>query len=98
MTIKAVERTAEAIGDDKARSEQREIQRAVQLDLPIVAGDRVPILYVQMDGTGVPVVKKDLPGSIKHTYHTSLSEFARCAKHGPRQREKPCSEASDHCD
>ena len=52
VTTKAVERTAEAIGDDIARCEQREIQRAVQLDLPMVVGDAVPILYVQMDGTG----------------------------------------------
>lgn len=59
VTTKAVERTAEAIGDDIARGEQQEIQRAVQLDLPIVIGDPVPILYVQMDGTGVPVVKKE---------------------------------------
>jgi hypothetical protein len=26
------------------------------LDLPAVAGEPIPILYVQMDGTGVPVV------------------------------------------
>lgn len=62
VTAKAVERTAEAIGVDIARREQREIQRAVQLDLPIVAGDPIPILYVQMDGTGVPVVKKETEG------------------------------------
>jgi hypothetical protein len=30
----------------------------MQLDLPVVVGKPVPILYVQMDGTGVPVVKK----------------------------------------
>jgi hypothetical protein len=59
VTTKAVERTAEAIGSDIAQSEQREIQRAVQLDLPIVVGEPIPILYVQMDGTGVPVVKKE---------------------------------------
>lgn len=62
VTTKAVERTAEAIGDDVARCEQQEIQRAVQLDLPIVIGAPVPILYVQMDGTGVPVVKKETEG------------------------------------
>jgi len=61
-TTKAVERTAEAIGDDIAHREQQWIQRAVQLDLPIVIGDPVPILYVQMDGTGVPVVKKETAG------------------------------------
>ena len=59
VTTKAVERTAEAIGTDIAQREQQEIQRAVQLDLPIVIGKPVPILYVQMDGTGVPVVKKE---------------------------------------
>jgi hypothetical protein len=62
VTTKAVERTAEAIGDDIAQGEQREVQQAVQLDLPIVIGKPVPILYVQMDGTGVPVVKKETRG------------------------------------
>jgi hypothetical protein len=62
VTTKAVERTAEAIGSDVARRQQQEIQRAVQLDLPIVVGEPVPILYVQMDGTGVPVVKKETEG------------------------------------
>jgi hypothetical protein len=62
VTTKTVERTAEAIGEDIARGEQQEIQRAVQLDLPIVIGEPVPILYVQMDGTGVPVVKKETEG------------------------------------
>jgi len=62
VTTKAVERTAEAIGADIAAREQQEIQRAVQLDLPIVVGQPVKILYVQMDGTGVPVVKKETVG------------------------------------
>jgi hypothetical protein len=62
VTTKAVERTAEGIGGDIARREQEEIQRAIQLDLPIVIGEPVPILYVQMDGTGVPVVKRETEG------------------------------------
>ena len=63
VTTKAVERTAEAIGENIAVGEQEEVQRAVQLDLPIVVGKAaVPILYVQMDGTGVPVVKKETVG------------------------------------
>jgi hypothetical protein len=62
VTTKAVERTAEAIGEDIARCQQEEIQRAVQLDLPMVLGEAVPILYVQMDGTGIPVVKKETVG------------------------------------
>jgi hypothetical protein len=59
VTAKSVERGAETIGADITRREQEEIDRAVQLDLPIIVGEPVPILYVQMDGTGVPVVKKE---------------------------------------
>lgn len=79
VTTKAVERTAEAIGGDIAQSEQQEIQRAVQLDLPIVVGEPIPILYVQMDGTGVPVVKKEterrkgkIDGQPAHTREAKL--------------------------
>jgi hypothetical protein len=59
VTTKSVERTAETIGADIAQREQAEIQKALQLDLPVVAGEPIPFLYVQMDGTGVPVVKKE---------------------------------------
>ncbi len=62
VTTKSVERTAEAIGADIAQREQGEIQKALQLDLPVIAGEPIPILYVQMDGTGVPVVKKETVG------------------------------------
>lgn len=62
VTAKSVERTAEAIGADIAHREQCEITKAVQLDLPVVIGKPIPILYVQMDGTGVPVVKKETEG------------------------------------
>jgi hypothetical protein len=62
VTTKSVERVAESIGGDIARCEQEEIDRAVQLDLPIIVGEPVPILYVLMDGTGVPVVKKETVG------------------------------------
>ncbi len=79
VTTKSVERTAEAIGGEIAAREQKEIQRAVQLDLPIVVGEPIPILYVQMDGTGVPAVKKetvDRPGKTEgqpsHTREVKL--------------------------
>ena len=62
VTAKSVERTAEAIGTDIAAREEREIRKAVQLDLPVIVGEPIPILYVQMDGTGVPVVKKETEG------------------------------------
>jgi hypothetical protein len=62
VTTKAVGRTAEAIGEDIAAREQKEIQRGMQLDLPVIVGKPIPILYVQMDGTGVPVVKSETVG------------------------------------
>jgi hypothetical protein len=62
VTTKSVERTAEAIGEDIAARQQIEIQRAMQLDLPIIVGEPIPVLYIQVDGTGVPVVKKETEG------------------------------------
>jgi hypothetical protein len=62
VTTKSVERTAEAIGADIVQREQGETQKARQLDLPVIADAPIPILYVQMDGTGVPVVKKETVG------------------------------------
>ena len=62
VTAKSIERVAESIGADIVWREQQQIDRAVQLDLPIILGEPVPILYVQMDGTGVPVVKKETEG------------------------------------
>lgn len=63
VNAKSVERTAESVGQEIALREQEEIQRAVQLDLPgVETGDKVPALYVEMDGTGVPVVKKETLG------------------------------------
>lgn len=62
VTTKAVERTAEAVGEDIALGQQAEIQRAMQLDLPMIVGEPISILYVPADGTGVPVVKKETVG------------------------------------
>ena len=62
VTTKSVERMAEAIGADIAQREQREIEKALQLELPVIVGEPIPILYVEMDGTGVPVVKKETLG------------------------------------
>ena len=62
LTTKAVERGAEAIGTDLAAREQEQIQRAVQLPLPQVTGADIPILYIEMDGTGVPLVAVETIG------------------------------------
>jgi hypothetical protein len=62
VTTKAVERTAEAIGEDIEFRQQRERKQAMQLELPIPIGPRIPTLYGEMDGTGIPVVRKESEG------------------------------------
>jgi hypothetical protein len=77
VTTKAVERTAEAIGEDIAARQREQIQQAVQLNLPVVTGQPIPILYIQMDGTGVPVTKAErregkVEGEPAHTREVKL--------------------------
>src|SRR5260370_42570565 len=61
-STKAVERQAEAIGNDIAQREKLRAVRAVQLELPEVLGCTVPVLYIEMDGTQVPMVRPELEG------------------------------------
>ena len=62
VTTKSVERSAEEIGADIAARAQIKIQQVVQLKLPVIAGKKQPLLYIEMDGTGVSVVKKETVG------------------------------------
>jgi len=62
VTTKAVERHTEAIGADVARREQDKVNRTVQLELPEILGPPVPVLYIEMDGTQVPMVRSELEG------------------------------------
>lgn len=62
VTTKAVERTAEAIGADIAARQQKAMNRARQLDLPIPIGPPIPVLYIECDGTGVPMVRAETEG------------------------------------
>jgi hypothetical protein len=62
VTTKAVERQAEALGGEIAAQEQAAIQQGVQLELPEVGGPEIPALYVEMDGTGVPMVSSETEG------------------------------------
>ena len=62
VTAKAVERVTEAIGADIARRQQETIQQAMQLELPVAVGEPIQKIYVQMDGTGLPMVAKETEG------------------------------------
>ncbi|MBK5294490.1 MAG: hypothetical protein JJE04_22770 [Acidobacteriia bacterium] len=62
VTAKSVERTAETIGADIVHREEMEVERAMQLDLPIIIGEQIPVLYVEMAATGIPAVKKETVG------------------------------------
>ena len=62
VTAKAVERTTEAIGADIARRQGADIDRSLQLPLPVCTGAGIARMYVQMDGTGVPVVRAETEG------------------------------------
>jgi len=62
VTAKAVERQAEAIGADVEACQQIDIQRAKQLELPAVCAPATAIFYIEMDGTGVPVMKAETEG------------------------------------
>jgi hypothetical protein len=62
VTAKSVERTAEVVGENIAQREREEVDKAIQQELPAVLGKPISVLYVEMDGTGVPVVKKETVG------------------------------------
>ncbi len=54
VSTKSVERQAEKIGAEIMRLEQAEIQHSVQLQLPIPLGPPLPVMYVEIDSTGIP--------------------------------------------
>ena len=62
VTTKSVERVAEAIGADIAGRAQQEIDKAARLELPVIAVKPAPVLYIEMDGTGIPVTKGETAG------------------------------------
>jgi len=62
VAAKAVERHAEAIGAAIAEREREEIRRAKQLELPEILSPAAEILYIEMDGTGVPVARRETAG------------------------------------
>lgn len=65
VTAKAVERTAEAIGRDIARWREGQMREMMRPDsaLPMEEGEKIPVMYIEMDGTGVPIVSWELDRS-----------------------------------
>jgi hypothetical protein len=62
VTAKAVERVTETMGADIAGRQQQCIQQAIQMELPVAVGQPIQKIYVQMDGTGLPMVAKETEG------------------------------------
>ncbi len=67
VTAKAVERVTEAIGADIARRQQETVQQAMQLELPVAVGQAIPKIYVQRDGTGLPMKDREVGGPVAGT-------------------------------
>jgi hypothetical protein len=67
VTTKAVERHAEAIGADIVRREQDRTDHVVQLEFPEILGAAVPRMYIEMDGTQLPMVAAELEGRAGRT-------------------------------
>jgi len=61
---KAIQEHAEAIGTDIANRNRQDAERAKQLQFPQILQRPVPILYIEMDGTGIPVVKAEAEGRV----------------------------------
>jgi len=79
VNSKTIERHAECIGEDIVRREDARVQRALQLDLPEVQIADIPVMYVEMDGTGIPVVTSEtedrigkIEGEPAHTREVKL--------------------------
>jgi len=64
VTTKAVERHAEAIGADVAARDAQQIRSVKQLDLPMAFGPPIRKMYVEMDGTGLPMVSSETEGRV----------------------------------
>jgi len=58
VSTKSVERQGEQIGAEIMRLEPAEIQRSVQLQLPIPQGDPIAVMSVEIDATGIPWSRK----------------------------------------
>lgn len=62
VSPKDVERVAERIGDQVETWQAAEQEKLLQIEAPSQVDKSTPVLYVEMDGTGVPMVKSETDG------------------------------------
>lgn len=62
VSPKDVERVAERIGAQVETWQAADMGKLLQIEAPSQADKSIPVLYVEMDGTGVPMVKSERDG------------------------------------
>lgn len=62
VSAKSVERLAEAVGADMEAFAQKEREGLRRQEPPERPAPTVPVLYIEMDGTGVPMVPEEVAG------------------------------------
>jgi len=62
VSAKDVERVAERIGDHIETWQEAERETLLKAEPPLRAAKSIPVLYIEMDGTGVPMVKSETDG------------------------------------
>ncbi len=62
VSAKDVERVAERIGEHVENWQAAEREELLQGEAPLPTEKSIPVLYVEMDGTGVPMVRTETDG------------------------------------
>lgn len=62
VSAKDVERVAESIGEDMEAWSRTERKQIIRQDPPVRSEKGIPVLYVCYDGTGVPMMKREVKG------------------------------------
>jgi hypothetical protein len=62
VSTKDVERVAEHIGEQMEQWQALDRERLLRYEPPAVTPEAIPVMYIEMDGTGVPMVKGELAG------------------------------------
>lgn len=59
---KDVERISERIGNEIEKCQKDERTRILAQDIPVRSEKNIPVMYIECDGTGVPVIPEELEG------------------------------------